>query len=664
VERIPNQEEKAVTAGKFAVKSCGALQSKLLKQFGHISIPLLFFIFFFIFLWRYIDPAVIYSSNGINIHTFVSIIHAPETFSSAELFYRPLYILELTPDYLREIAITPGGWTRLATTLCIYVCHYPIGGALAVTVLALFIYLVFTLYLQRIGARRPLVLPFIPAFFILTMCGWYELSYCAFLLPVACALTVTVFYQHLRPATALTQSLWLTFFFWSTWYLTQWGYLLLLLFIVINELFSKERRFASTLIAALVNAALIYIADTRLIPLSKTIHWNDFVMLSGLPLAVIGFFPLSAIILATLNRLWRTPQRKAKTICTIVQISLLVCGTVATAMWLCQEPVNRDTRIIARTTHHCINGQWEAILHEKIAPFFAGFPQKSGQLQIFMVHAINHALSRTGRVGDSLFSFPQATFSVDPLLMLKSMSIQSYVNWIMVLDLTMDLGMVNTAEKIAGELLENMGPYPDIIYRRALVQIASGNKDAAAVYLNKLANMPFYRAEARRLLGMLGNDKALGSEPRISAMCANRDTIDYLLDNDLNNDFLFKNLLQSNPGNKVAYDYLMTYCLLTGKLKGLSILAPMSYTFGYTTLPRCWDEALYYYKARNSWQMSSSEISYSGARLETAERFKKFTEAWLQVENNPEASVKLAPLFGDSYFYFSAFRYSPGALHE
>ena len=41
-----------------------------------------------------------------------------------------------------------------------------------------------------------------------------------------------------------------------------------------------------------------------------------------------------------------------------------------------------------------------------------------------------------------------------------------YVNWVVVLDLAMDLGMVNTAEKIAGEIMENMGPYPDIIYRR------------------------------------------------------------------------------------------------------------------------------------------------------------------------------------------------------
>lgn len=660
MERIPDKKEKAVVAGQLALKVCRILQSELFRRFGRISIPLIFFICFFIFLWRHIDPAVIYSNNGINIHTFVSIMHAPETSSYAELLYGPLYILELTPEYLRGIAISPGGWTRLATALCINVCHYPIAGALAVTMLALFFYLVFALYLQGIGARRPLVLPFIPAFFILTMCAWYELSYCAFLLPVACALTFAVFYQRLRPGTVLTQSLWLTLFFWFVWYLTQWGYLLLLLFIVISELFSKKRRFASVVIAAAVNGVLLYITDTWFIPLNQTIHWNDFAMLSGLPLAVIGFFPLSALILAALGRLWRAPQNKAKKVCVIAQISLLICGTVAIYVWICQEQVNRDTRIISRTAHHCMNGQWEAILHENTAPFFAGFPQKAGQLQIFMVHAMNHALSRTGRLGDRLFSFPQAAFSVDPLLMLHSMSIQSFVNWIMVLDLTMDLGMVNTAEKIAGELMENMGPYPDIIYRRALVQIANGNKDAAAVYLNKLAHMPFFRAEAKRLLSILDNNGAILSEPRIAAMYANRDTIDYFQDNNLSIDFLLKNLLKSNPGNKVAYDYLMTHCLLTGKLKGLSILAPMAPTFGYTTLPRCWDEAICYYRAKNSWQMSSSDISY-GARQETVERFKKFTEAWVQMENDPGASAKLANLFGETYFYFSVFRYSPGA---
>src|SRR5208337_2601396 len=156
-----------------------------------------------------------------------------------------------------------------------------------------------------------------------------------------------------------------------------------------------------------------------------------------------------------------------------------------------------------------------------------------------------------------------------PVLMLQNTLTGGYVNWVVVLELAMDLGMVNTAEKITGEIMENMGPYPGIIYRRALIQIAKGNGDAAAVYLNKLACMPFYRAEAKHLLGMLDNNGALLSEPRIAAMRAYMDTTDYFLFT-VSYETTYKNLLKSNPGNKTAYDYLMTYYLLTGRTDGVA----------------------------------------------------------------------------------------------
>jgi len=213
------------------------------------SVPLVFFSCYFIFLVRYIDPAVIYSSNGMNIHNYVAAMHVQDASSYADPWFRHLSILELTPEYLREITVAPGGWTKLAVTLCIYACRYPIAGALAVTGLALFFYWIFTLYIQGTGARRPFVLRFVPAFFFLTICAWYELSYCAFLLPVAGALAFAVFYQRLRPAAVLTRTLWLSLLFWFAWYLMQWGSLLLLLFIVIHELFSKERRIASVAIS-------------------------------------------------------------------------------------------------------------------------------------------------------------------------------------------------------------------------------------------------------------------------------------------------------------------------------------------------------------------------------------------------------------------------------
>jgi hypothetical protein len=634
--------------------------SLLFRRMMQYGIPVLFFGFFFVFLLFYINPAVICTSNGIDIHNYVAAMHMPEGSRQYDgLPFRHLYILELTSEYFREIATTPGGWTNFAVTLLIYACHYPVAGALAVTGLALFFFWIFSLYIQGTGANRSYIFRFVPPLFLLTICAWYELGYSVFLLPVAGALLVSVFYQRYCPADGIKRSLLLSVLFWSGWYFLQWGCLLILIFVMIHELFSKKPGKTSIAIVAFVNGALLYVLDAWLIPLNMTIHWKDFIKLSGLPLIAIVFFPLTSIILVVWSRIWRKAEGRVASIFAIVQTVLFLCLAVETVVWLCKEPVNRDTRTIARTLHNVLNRNWEAVLHEKTGELFKGFPQNAGQLHAFMVHAVDRSLCHTNQLGYKLFTFPQAGLSNDPLLMLQSTLCGGFVNWVVVQDLAMDLGMINTAEKIAGEIMENMGPYPDIMYRRALVQIAKGNRDAAAVYLNKLECMPFYRTEAKRLLKLLDNYGALGSEPRIATMRANMDTTDYIQFTNSYEDVL-KNLIKSNPGNKAAFDYLMTYYLQTGRLDGIADMAPRTAALGYTVLPRYWEEALCVYLAQNE---QDASVSLSGLRQETVERFNEFARAMLQ-NNDPAASERLAPEFGDSYFYFSVFGHSAWIPHE
>lgn len=653
------RKEKNEIVRLIAFKAERVLQNKLFRLYGA---PLFFFSCYVLFILFYINPAVIYSSNGMNINKYVSIMHTPETTAFTDLLFRPRYILELTPEYLRDVVIAPGGWARFAVTLGIYACHYPIAGAMTITALAFLFYWLFPLFIQGIGVRRPSFLRFVPAFFILTICAWYEMSYFAFLVPVAGSLALAVFYQRLQTTRVLNATLWTSALFWIAWYLLQWGGALLLLWIIIHEFFNGKRTVIPVVISAAGNAILFFCIETWFIPLKMAIRWSDFMILSGLPFIVIGFFPLTAIILAVFNRLWREPEGGMKTISPIIRVSLLVCGTAAAVTWLYSEPVNRDTRIIARTAYHVKNGRWEKILCENTSPFFADFPEKSGPLQIFMVHTVNHALCQSGQMGDKLFAFPQAMFSYDPLLMLQSMSVQAYVNWFVVLDLAMDLGMVNTAEKIAAELMENMGPYPDIIYRRALVQIAKGNVDAASVYLKKLTVMPFYRGEAKRLLSMIGDNVAHISESRIATMRANMDTVDYFLDNNLSFEAICEYLLQSNPNNKIAYDYLMSYYLLYLKLDRLAVYASNAPRFGYTVLPRYWEEGLFFFQSVNP--QRTSNHSFPALQPEASERFNDFTDVWGKIKDDPDVASKLADSFGDSYYYYSLFKYTAGAIND
>lgn len=622
-----------------------------------LGLILLFFSFCFIFLLFHIDPSVIFSVNGLSIHKYVTIITSQDVSSYKDLLFRNHFILELTPQYLREIAIAPGGWTKFIVTLFIYACHYSIAGSLVITGFILFFSWIFTSYIRQTCSCAPSFLAIAPAFFVLTICAWYELSYIYFLLPVAGSIAFALFYQRLQPVSLCKSALWLTVLFWFSWYLIQWGALLFLLFIVIHQIFQDKSNIIPAFITAAINGMLLYFVESRFLPLNMITRWTDFSTLSGLPLIVIGFFPLSVIFVRTLKRTVHLPEK----ISISLKIFLFIFSFTLVTVWLYKDMTNRYTRIIARTTHYVMNGQWGKILNERAEVLFKNFPQKAGPLHVFMVHAINQALCRTGQSGEKLFSYPQTAFSYDPLLMLSIMNVGSYVNWTVVLDLAMDLGMVNMAEKITGELMENLGPYPEILYRRALVQIAIENKDAAVVYLNKLSHMPFFRDKAQKLLSIIRNNGDLLSEPQIASMYRNKDTLDYFLNNNMSSEIILRYLLQSNNGNKLAYDYLMNFCLLNNRIEEIPRLISVAGSYGYTALPRCWDEALCLYQSFNLMQ-TSSEVSFTGVNQKTMGRFYKFTHDFLQLENDRQAAAKLAPAYGDSYFFYFTFRYSSGAF--
>jgi hypothetical protein len=627
----------------------------------------LFFSVFFVFLLFYINPEVIYSSNGLNIHNYVTSVHAQEKspqhlVSYPDPLFRRQFILEFTPEYLWEAIVTPGGWTRLAVTLCIYACHNSLTGAIAITGLAMFFYWIFLLFIQGIGGRRPYIAGYIPSLLLMIICAWYELSDCTFLLPVAGALAFAIFYQCLRPDGTVNRVLWISLLFWFSWYLMQWGCLLFLLFIIIHELFNRKQKSISLVYVAAVNLAVLYSVDTWLIPVRMMIPWSNFTELSALPLVLIGFFPFTALLTGLFSRYWGAQSDNVTVTGTIIQLSLLLCCIFIATFWLLREPGNRDTRTIARTVYHVMNGKWEAVLDEKTTALFADFPQKTGPLQEFMMHAVNHALCRTNRSGDNLLRYPQRMLSDDPMRMFEITRTRGYVNWVLAMDIAMDLGIVSTAEKLAGEIMENVGPYPDIIYRRALIQIAKGNRQAAAVYLNKLACMPFQSTKAKRLLSTLNNDSDIIVEPRIALMHVDMDTSDYCLFTVSYETTLMK-LLQSNPDNKMAFEYLMNYYVLSGKVNGVAEFAPRASSLGYTVLPRCWEQALCVYVAMTSlW--STSGTSFPGISQLTTNCFNEFSRAYDKLSGDPSIALKLAPLFGDSYFYFSTYRFSPGVQHE
>lgn len=663
---------KSIKKGKKSVPDKTPKSSHHLisgERFLRISLWSFFYTGFFLILLLYVNPPVIFSDTGLNVHGYVSSMHRQDALKDSSVQYvdpwiNHLYILEMTPKYLHDVFSVPGGISGLLVTLCIYACHNAIAGALVMTLLAIIFNLLLSAYISGLCGRKPLFAGFIPSIFILTICAWYEPWYLSFLIPITCALVFTLIYQRFGGRRIAFRMLAISVLFWLSWYFVLWGCMATLLLMVIHELFCKDRKIAILFVTAVVNTLIFYSADAFFVPYGVSVRWMDFFALNGLILAAVLFFPVISVYSALSAWLVKKSTGNIKKRAAIFETAAFTLCIILFVSWLFADPINRNTRTVARTVHHVNNGMWDAVLGENTKTIFKGFPDNAGALQLFMVHAIDQAMFHKGEIGEKLFKYPQVTFSFDPLLMLGSANRNGLVNWMVVMDLAMDLGLLNTAEKIAGEIMEKMGPYPDVLYKRSMIQIAKGNYETASVFLGRLSNIPFYHSKARKLLDEINRKTVFESEPAIASMRANMDTVDYFIFNGVAESDILKYLLQSNLSNRAAYDYLMTHYMITGQLDNLTEIAPAAASFGYFRLPRYWEEALCLNLATRMMSDSSAAQAFSGISQETMDRFSAFTKEYLRFENDPQAASKLEAAFGDTYFYFSIFRHSTGAHHE
>jgi len=632
--------------------------------------PVAFFLFFFFYLLWYIDPRVIYSCNGFDLHSYLTYIQALATADNAHMPREPsfhsMYILELTQEYFKNVFSIPGGLTRFIVTAVIYSCHYALWGALVLTAFALLLYSFSRVYVRRCGVYLPIILRFVPPVFILLMCQWYDLNCMVYCVPAAVALLSAIAYQALPLKTTAGLAAGLTVFFWMTYYFFQWASLLFALLICIDLLYRDRRALFTFGVTLLVNGGIMYLVESTLLAPENSFSLKQFVTPSVFPLVIVSYFPLVTMLCGpAVVRLQLKPplaRLQIKSAACLLPILSVILAAGA-ALWLSGHQINREIRVAGRILHYEQNRQWDRILQENTSAVFKESPGDLTQTGLFVTHATNYALCQTGQLGSKMFFYPQSSFSSEPLFLLRYTLLYGFVNWVSALDLFMDLGMLNQAEKTAGEAMENMGPYPYLMYRRALIQLAKGNNEAASVYLRKLRAMPFFRKEARQLLTKLDDETAIASDTRIAPMRASMDTSDYFLF-EIKTEDLLLNLLKSNPRNKMAYDYLMALYLQTGQTGKLAGQIGRVADFGYKQLPQHWDEALCIYLSHQDSSMIAAGPALPVRPL-TLSRLGEFMQSYGPYEDDPakqaEAVNKLEDSFGATYFYFYTFQMTRGA---
>ena len=591
------------------------------------------------------------------------------------LYYRDSVVFLVDADFFSGFLGRPGGIVSylsafLSTTLAINWL-----GSLVVTVLATLICLATRQLFDTMAGVNVRILWLVPALLILALLGQYVhlIELCTGLTVALSLATVYVLLGDCHDAVRLIAFLVLSVF---AYFLTAGFYLIFACLCGIYELGVKRHLGLGAL--GVLCAALVPLAGARWFDLSfrdacggLAIYCRHWLALpSSVPFALtirIGlllFFPVVSGVLAWRQRFSspvpdcggakgkrsassdrgsnrrRASARWALPSATFVAILIAVD-------FLCFD---FPKKCLLQMVCSAEDGQWDDVL----ARFERLRPPGSRILDFRATYHINRALYYTGDLPDRMFSYPHTLNEPTLALVRENITSMASMTPRQCSEIFFDLGRINESEHMAHEALEIFGERPRILKRLVYINVIKGRPEAARRFLAVLECSLPHRSWARRLRRQLDRDPALSDVPDIASrrdLMVTRDSFDEA--DDLESMLL--GLLERNPRNRMAFEYLMAHYLLTRQLDKLVANLRRLDDFDYPCMPRHYEEALIMHLQEPGSQ--EADFGKWKVRQETWQRHAAFMQALQRFSrNNPaEAGEALHGEFGDSYFFFCLF---------
>jgi len=220
----------------------------------------------------------------------------------------------------------------------------------------------------------------------------------------------------------------------------------------------------------------------------------------------------------------------------------------------------------------------------------------------------------------------------------------------------LELGQVNLAEHFASESLEILGNRPETLEVLAKINMAKGRMPVARLYLNFLAQHPFHRAWALRYLAAMETDPALKKDSELALIRQSMAATDITSNNEPSY-MLLEQLLEANPANRMAFEYLMANDMLT---LDLDKMVQRLDSEKLSPLPRYYQEAI----LMRQWihKDEPAPAIASAVSAQTRERFERFQKIFSSSGGKEKAVGALLAEFPDSYWFFALYGGTPGAL--
>ncbi|MFH1370295.1 MAG: DUF6057 family protein [Planctomycetota bacterium] len=612
---------------------------------------IIFFVCFYLYVWLFIEPRLIY-------HGFVTFFMAYPAFS-------------VDLEFLTNSLSYPGGMVEYAGGLLSQLYYFSWLGALIVTVVAWLMYIA-TRILIRLSAPAPAkpqvrteqilkLICYIPAVMLLMMHNRYDIQLTAFIALLA-ALWFSVAYESLSLRSSISRAAVFLVMLVLLYYIAAGGVsFVFALLAIIYELFVGRRRGLSLLFLTIAIGAYVVLryifnleAEMIYLPLLKAPLGYDTQLIV---ICVYFFFPL-VLFVAGLRQVreWTSvdmPKMHAEGKSSVAKKTQWFLrsgkGKWAIEMW-------RPIILVIVIIFVSFNGTRKKLIQVDYFAHHRMWPEvleTAGRIRpesydASCIHDIDRALYYSGRLGDEMFCYPQKL----PALLLNIDAKVTAMICMKRSQLFLELGYTGGAENDAFSFMEIKGNSPLILEQLAKIKLVKGQIKAAKVFLRALSKDLIFGHRGREMLRRLEEDPEMASDKTIQhirSVACEKDITSKA-------DDLFRQLLDKNKNNKMAFEYMMAFYLLTGQtgkiVENIGYLNEM----GYKRLPRYYEEAIAMYTTGSGGK--NIELHGWQLRPETIMQCMEFGRIFNQSggsHDKESARNALVSNFGKSYFFYFGF---------
>ena len=260
---------------------------------------------------------------------------------------------------------------------------------------------------------------------------------------------------------------------------------------------------------------------------------------------------------------------------------------------------------------------------------------------------LNLSLAKTGELGNSMFKYNQ--HGVNGLFLAFN---REYVTALMGSEILYHLSLTNACQEYAFESMQtipDMGQSVRVIKRLAETNLINGQYKVSEKYLGLLENTLFYREWAKSAMTYLGNEDKINSHPDWGEKRKFSVRGDYFF-HIKNIEAVLNRMVKENPGNRVAFEYLMAFYMINKDLRNFVNLIPVMEKMQYKTVPASYQEAIMYIIGLNSKDPAGDAPSYISR--ETKTRMMAYADIYT---SRPDAKTRLAEKYAATYWYYLHF---------